>query len=630
MILEKINSPLDLQDLAPEQLAILASELRDKIISSVAETGGHLASSLGVVELTISLHRVFNSPQDKIIWDVGHQTYSHKLLTGRQERFATLRQLDGLSGFPKRKESPYDIFETGHSSTSISAALGFARARDLKGEKGEVVAVIGDGALTGGMAYEALNDAGQADVDLVVVLNDNEMSIAANVGALSSYLSRVRTEPGYYRSKEELEKLLRKLPAGDKLLNVADRVKDSLKYLLVPGMLFEELGFTYLGPVDGHNIEQLETFLKRAKRTEGPVLVHVLTVKGKGYKPAEEAPETYHGVGPFDITTGNLTKTARAVTFTEAFSQTLLAQGRRDSSIVAVTAAMPEGTGLKDFAREFPNRFFDVGIAEAHAVTMAAGMAAGGLKPVVAIYSTFLQRAFDQVLHDVALQNLKVILAIDRAGIVGEDGETHQGLYDLSFLRLVPNLMIMAPRDEGELQRMLVTALQHPGPVAVRYPRGKGIGVPLTEEPRPLKVGRGELLTEGKDLALLAAGPLVYQALEAQAALEKKGISAAVADLKFIKPLDEELILDLARRTGRLVLIEENTLIGGLGSAILELLASADLRPEVRRVAAPDKFIEQGDARLIRERYGLSVQGILRACAELLPPQRTWVPREFA
>lgn len=620
MLLEKINSPADIKALSEADLSRLADEIRNELVEICSRTGGHLGPNLGVVELTLALHRVFNSPADKIIWDVGHQSYVHKLLTGRRLAFTNLRQNGGLSGFPKREESPHDSFNTGHSSTSISAALGMALARDRKGERYEVVAVIGDGAIGAGMAFEAMNHAGHLKTHLIVLLNDNELSISGSVGALAGYLSRVRTSTPYTRGKERVQRLLRSWhPGGAKVLKVVGRLKESVKYLLLPGMVFEELGFTYLGPADGHDISMLTEVLNRARRTKGPVLVHILTKKGRGYEPAEKNPDLFHGIGPFDVKTGKPSDKSPLPTYTAVFGRNLIRLAERDDCLVAITAAMSTGTGLSTFAREFPHRFYDVGIAEQHAVTLAAGMAAAGLRPVVAIYSTFLQRAYDQVVHDVCLQNLPVVFAIDRAGLVGEDGETHQGLFDLSYLRHIPNITVMAPRDEDQLQRLLVTAVSINGPSALRYPRGKGIGVPLSEDPQPVPVGQAELLQEGKDLAILAVGPLVYAALAAARSLAGYGIKAAVVDARFIKPLDNDLILRLAAETGHLLTLEEQTICGGFGAAVLELLSSQGMRNvSVRRLGIPDTFVTHGKPDELRARYGLNAQGIARAAAELV------------
>jgi len=619
-ILDKINSPEDLRSLNLKQLEILAREIREELISVVARTGGHLAPNLGVVELTLALHTVFNSPRDKIIWDVGHQCYVHKILTGRKERFATLRQFGGLSGFPKREESPHDVFNTGHSSTSISAALGMALARDLRGEDFEVVAVIGDGALTGGMAFEALNHAGHLRTHLIVVLNDNEMSISGPVGGLAAYLSRLRTDPRYFRSKEELELILRRLPrVGPHFLKLIERLKDSLKYLVIPGMLFEELGFTYLGPIDGHNFLQLKEIFKQARRTPGPVLVHVITKKGKGYPPAESRPEVFHGVGPFDPHTGKVLPSAGPPTFTSVFGAELVRQAEQDERIVAITAAMPNGTGLTHFAQRFPKRFFDVGIAEQHAVTLAAGLATMGFRPVVAIYSTFLQRAIDQVIHDVALMHLPVTFILDRSGLVGEDGETHQGIFDIALLRCIPGMVLMAPKDEQELKCMLVTALQIEGPAALRYPRGPGVGVPLEDPARPLPVGKGEILREGQQAAILAIGPLVYAALRAAEILALRGIDVAVINARFIKPLDKEMIVEWAKKTGCIVTLEEHVVAGGFGSAVLEALAEGGCTGvKVKNLGIRDIFVEHGKPEILREKLGLTAPAVAQEVESLL------------
>lgn len=624
--LEAVRSPQDLKKLNMAQLEALADELREVLVKTVSRTGGHLAANLGVVELTLALHTVFNSPTDKIIWDVGHQCYVHKLVTDRQEQFATLRQFGGMSGFPKQEESPYDAFNTGHSSTSISAALGIALARDYFQEKYEVIAVIGDGALSGGLAYEGLNHAGHLQTHITVVLNDNEMSIAQNVGAMAGYLSRVRSSPRYFQSKQELENWLQKLPNGPHLVKLARRFKDSFKYFLIPGMLFEELGFTYLGPVDGHDIKAIQEVLARSRSIPGPVLVHVLTQKGRGYSLAAQNPDLFHGIGPFEVGTGKVLAAKRAPTYTEIFGRTITRLAEQDDRIVAITAAMADGTGLKEFARQFPDRFFDVGIAEQHAVTLAAGMATQGLKPVVAIYSTFLQRAYDQLIHDVCLQNLPVVFAVDRGGLVGEDGETHHGLFDLSYLRQIPRMAIMVPRDENELAGMLLTALQAGGPVAVRYPRGEGIGVPLAAQPQVLPWGRGEILRHGGPVAVLAAGPLVYAALEAAELLAGEGIGVTVADARFVKPLDEELLLNLTAGARYLITAEENTVVGGLGSAVLEALARHGVTGvRVKCLGIPDTFVGHGRVEVLREQWGLTPDGIAAAVREVVAGDRKLV-----
>ncbi|MDO7786401.1 1-deoxy-D-xylulose-5-phosphate synthase [Desulforamulus aquiferis] len=629
-LLKKIYSPQDLQSLSHKELTTLAAEIRETIVNTVAVTGGHLAPNLGVVELTIALHKVFNSSVDRIIWDVGHQSYVHKLLTGRHGQFDTLRQFGGISGFPKPEESIHDAFGAGHSSTSISAALGMALARDLKGDKYSVVAVIGDGSMTGGMAFEALNHAGHLQKDLIVILNDNEMSIAPNVGALSGYLSRLRTDPKYSRSKDEISELLQKLPHGKKLLKVVDRLKDSLKYLVVPGMFFEELGFTYLGPVDGHDIKGVSTMLQQAKACGGPVLVHLLTQKGRGYGPAEKNPDRFHGVGPFEVSTGTLKKSAGAPSYTEIFGQTLVKLAKDDQTIIGITAAMPAGTGLNPFAKEFPERYFDVGIAEQHAITMAAGMAASGYKPVTAIYSTFMQRAYDQVLHDVCLQNLPVTIAMDRAGLVGDDGPTHHGVFDISMLRNIPNLVIMTPKDENELQHMLNTAVHHGGPAAVRYPRGAGEGVSLDEKLEKLPIGKAELLREGNDIVLLALGNMVPEAIQAAEILHAKGVRATVINARFIKPLDQELIIKYAKVIKNIVTIEEHVLMGGFGSAVIELLESEGINDvAIKCIGLPDRFIEHGKQDILRANYGLTADGIVETVMTRQRSQGTKVNKFF-
>ncbi len=609
----RFKLPEDLKKLGNAELKELASEIRNYMIRIVSDNGGHLAPSLGVVELALALHSTFQSPGDQIIWDVGHQSYPHKLLTGRWDRFPTLRRYQGLSGFPKPSESEHDPYGTGHSSTSISAALGLALARDFFGAKNKVIAVIGDGAFTGGMAYEALDHAGHVKTDLIVVLNDNKMSISSNVGAMSAYLGKIRSDPKYSRLKAEFEQVVGWLPViGKRMVHSAERLRGGVKYIIAPGMIFEELGLTYFGPVDGHNIAVLKNTLLQASRMKGPVLVHVLTEKGKGYRYAEAAPERFHGIGPFDRENGLPHGKKSSPTYTEVFGKTLLKLAAGDSKIVALTAAMAGGTGLSSFAEKYPRRFYDVGIAEQHAAGLAAAMAAGGLKPVVAIYSTFLQRAYDQLIHDVCLQDLPVVFAVDRAGIVGEDGETHQGTFDLSYLRTIPKMAVMAPRDENELQHMLYTALYSaPGPAALRYPRGKGEGVVL-EEPRLLPWGRGELLREGEDILIAAAGTMAGAALEAAERLSLEGVEAAVINARFIKPLDDELFLEWGERCGCVLTVEENTLAGGFGSAVLELLSRHGLTLPVCRLGIDDCFVEQGPRDFILKLYGLDAGGIFR------------------
>lgn len=608
------KDPKQLKDMSLPELERLAAKIRVELLKTVSKNGGHLAPNLGVVELTIALHKVFDAPKDKMVWDVGHQSYVHKLLTGRWERFSSIRQHSGLSGFPKREESEFDAFDTGHSSTSISAALGMALARDLRNEKNKVLAIIGDGALTGGMAFEALNHAGHEKTDLIVILNDNEMSIAENVGAMSSYLTRMRTDPKYYKGKEDIEYILRRIPAiGPTVVKTMERIKDSFKYLVVPGMLFEELGFTYLGPIDGHNLNDLCCVLKDAKELHEPVLVHVITKKGKGYKPAEECSDKFHGTGPFDLETGKPLSVSKVPSYTEIFGKALVEIGKQDKSLLAITAAMPSGTGLNYFAKAYPKRFFDVGIAEQHAVTLAAGMATQGFRPVVAIYSTFLQRAYDQVLHDVCLQKLPIIFALDRAGIVGEDGPTHHGVFDISYLRPIPNLSILAPKDEDELRDMLKTAHSLQGPVAIRYPRGNALGVPVKDKPEIIPVGKGEVLQEGEHAAILAIGSMVPVAMQGAELLKEKGVNLTVANMRWVKPLDEGLVLELARKHKRLITMEEGVLAGGFGSSILELLEKEQIFDvEVVRIGIPDLFVDHGPVKVLQDQHDLSAQGIER------------------
>jgi len=606
--LQQINSPKDLKKLSIAELYKLAEEIRFFLLKTVANTGGHLAANLGIVELTLALHYLFDTSQDRLVWDVGHQSYVHKILTGRKDTFPGLRQFGGLSGFPKREESIHDAFNTGHSSTSVSAALGFALAREQLGEDYKVVAVIGDGSMTGGEAYEALNQVGNLKKDLLVILNDNEMSISKNVGAMSSYLSRLRSDPFYTRRKKDIEILLNKLPAiGPSVAKAAERVKDSLKYLLVPGMLFEELGFTYLGPIDGHDIQNLIVVLKKAQELKGPVLLHVLTKKGQGYEPAVKNPAEFHGVGSFDLSTGSVFKIPGPPTYTNVFANTIVDLAARDEHIVTITAAMPEGSGLNKFAERYPQRFIDVGIGEQNAVTMAAALAIKGLHPVVAIYSTFLQRAYDQILHDVCLQNAPVTFAIDRAGLVGEDGPTHHGAFDFSYLRHMPGMSILAPADEEELRHMLYTALRYQGPAAIRYPRGKAIGVSLTADYQEIPWGKAEVLTEGKDFLILAVGSMVYPSLITRELLLEKGFSSTVVNARFVKPLDEELLMELVSQHKYLVTIEENVIAGGYGSGVLELLSQKRIPiNNFLTLGLPDEFVTHGQQNLIREKVGLT------------------------
>ncbi|MCX8043245.1 MAG: 1-deoxy-D-xylulose-5-phosphate synthase [Desulfobacterota bacterium] len=621
-LLETIASPEDVRHLSVKDLPVLAQEIRDLIIDTVSRTGGHLAASLGVVELTIALHYVFDTPRDKIIWDVGHQTYAHKIITGRRQAFHTLRQFGGLSGFPKREESSYDCFNTGHSSTSISAALGMARSRALLHEQYNVIAVIGDGSLTAGMAFEALNHAGHIKEDIIVILNDNEMSISPNVGALSSYLSRLISGQIYNRFREELKTFLKNMPlVGPSAYRFARHSEDFFKSLFVPGLLFDELGFKYIGPVLGHKIELLIDDLHNIKNLRGPVLLHVVTKKGKGYEPAERNPVLFHGVGPFDKATGTPRKNADIPSYTDVFGSTLTRIAAMDQRVVAITAGMTSGTGLDRFAQMFPERFFDVGIAEQHAITFAAGMAASGLRPVAAIYSTFLQRSYDQVLHDVCLQNLPVVLVLDRAGIVGEDGATHHGLFDIAYLRSIPNLIFMAPKDENELQHMLYTAVQLGRPVAIRYPRGTGIGVPLDPEFTMIPVGLAEVLRHGTDAALVAIGNTVMPALGAADILAETGITCTVINSRYIKPLDTHTLCSYAHRVKVIVTVEENVLHGGFGSAVLEALAASGPLPPVVRLGIPDVFVEHGSQTLLRSRYGIDAHGIAAAVQNFFSAQ---------
>lgn len=620
-LLNKIDSPKDIKNLNYDALKELAQEIRDYMIEVISKNGGHLAPNLGVVELTLALHKVFNCPKDKIIWDVGHQSYIHKIITGRREAFKTLRQYNGLSGFPKIQESEYDAFGTGHSSTSISAALGMAIARDLKGEDNEVIAVIGDGSMTGGMAYEALNNAGDLQKKLIIILNDNEMSIAKNVGAMSDYLYQLRTAKTYTRIKKDLEGWLKHKNYGENIINIVRRVKGSVKYLLVPGSVFEHLGFKYYGPVDGHDLEHLVEVLEVAKETPGPVIIHVITKKGKGYEPAEKSPNKFHGTGPFDIATGKkFTKPGAPVTYTEVFGKTLVDIAKDDKKIVAITAAMPDGTGLNYFADAYPDRFFDVGIAEQHAVTAAAGMAAAGLHPVVAVYSTFMQRAFDSVLHDICMQNLPVVLGLDRAGLVGDDGYTHHGVFDYSYLRLMPQMTIMAPKDENELRHMLATAVNFNGPIALRYPRGSGLGVEITEPLHTLPIGKAEEIKTGSDVCLWAVGSMVDEAVKAAEALAEQGISAGVVNMRFVKPLDTELLVKTALQCKNIVTLEEGTVEGGAGSAVLEELNDNGLvgKVKVLNLGIPDKYIPHGDKKLLLRDIGLDQGSIVKRIAEFL------------
>ncbi len=595
-LLTSINSPQDLKKLNIPALEQLADEMRDFIISSVSHTGGHLAPSLGVVELTLALHTVFDAPRDKILWDVGHQAYAHKILTGRRDQFHTLRQYGGISGFPRITESEYDTFGVGHASTAISAALGMATARDLKGEDYKVVAVVGDGAMTGGVAFEGLNNTGGSKRDIIVILNDNCMSISPNVGALSRYLTQIITTPLYNRIKTDVWELTGRLPRGSKQIREAvHRVEEGLKAMLVPGLLFERLGFRYFGPIDGHDISQLIKIFEDVQRFHGPILIHVLTTKGKGYKFAEENATKFHGVGAFSPETGN-TRAKKAPTYTEVFGKALVELAEKDDKIVGITSAMADGTGLIHLAKRFPDRFFDVGIAEQHAVIFAAGLALRGFKPVVAIYSTFLQRAFDQLIHDIALQKIPVVFALDRGGLVGEDGPTHHGSFDFSYLRLVPNFVVMAPKDENELRDMLWTALNYgEGPIAFRYPRGESLGLPLKQGFEKIPIGKSEVVREGNDLAILAVGDRVAPAVQAAEKLEEKRITARVVNARFIKPIDVEMINEVVQNFPAVVTVENNTILGGFGSAVAEILSESGTKGiSFQRFGLPDRFVPHG------------------------------------
>ncbi len=611
-LLENLEKPEDIKKYSLFELETLAREIRQLIIETVSRNGGHLAPSLGTVELTLALYSVFRFPQDKLIWDVGHQAYTHKIITGRKDRFATLRQKGGITGFPNRFESPYDAFGVGHASTSISAALGMAISRDISGRSNKVIAVLGDGALTGGEAFEALNHAGELGKDLIVILNDNEMSIDKNVGAMSEYLSRIRLAPQYKQAKHDVEELISSIPRiGSKVLKTANQIKDGIRSVLVPGALFEEMGFSYLGPMDGHNISLLQDVFTKVREMDGPVLIHVHTMKGKGYVPAEENPGKFHGVGKFDPGTGEmLKKTGGAPSYTSVFSQALIDLAEKKPELVAITAAMPSGTGLKAFKEKYPRRFLDTGIAEEHAMTLAAGLAADGKHPVVALYSTFAQRAYDQLIHDVCLQNLPVTLCLDRAGLVGEDGPTHHGVFDLSYLRHMPNMTVFVPKDENELRQMLATAVAMDTPTAIRYPRGAGLGVEVETEFQDMAVGKAEVLTEGGETAFLAVGTMNSVAAQAVEILKEQGVEATWVNMRFVKPLDEELLLELGRSRKLLVTLEENALAGGFGSAVAEFLLDRNLPAGLMRFGLPDAFVEQGSRKELLELVGLTPEAV--------------------
>ena len=613
MMIQNIKGPEDIKNLTIDELKKLAEEMREIVIETVATNGGHLASNLGTIDLTIALHYVFNSPKDKIIWDVGHQAYAHKLLTGRFDRFSTIRKHEGLSGFPKMSESPHDAFGTGHSSTSISAAFGILEGRDQMNEDFKSIAVIGDGAMTAGIAFEGLNHAGHLKKDLIVILNDNEMSISPNVGALSAYLQRMLMGDFYTKFKKETKHFLERIPSvGEPVLKIAKKTEETVKGYIVPGLLFEELGFEYVGPVDGHKIDQLIETLKRFKDFPSPVLIHTITKKGKGYEPAEKNPNIFHGVGPFDIETGSLPSKQRK-SYSEIFGNCLTELAKEDSRIVAITAAMTEGTGLSEFVRTFPKKFYDVGIAEPHATTFAAGLATRGVKPVVAIYSTFLQRAYDEIIHDVCLQKLPVVFAIDRAGIVGDDGPTHNGTFDLSFLRHIPNLVVMAPKDAYEFRCMLKTAVNYNGPIAVRYPRASVVDSDEGSDIKTIPIGKGEVLNEGKDVLIIAIGSTVLPALEAATFINDADVSATVINARFVKPLDMDLISGYAHKIKRIITVEENAVSGGFGSAILEAFTKEGIEGlNIKLLGLPDSFIEQGPQNLLRKKYGIDAEGIAK------------------
>ncbi|MDH5160082.1 1-deoxy-D-xylulose-5-phosphate synthase [Heyndrickxia oleronia] len=623
MDLLSIKDPSFLKTMNTTQLKELSKEIRSFLIENLSKTGGHIGPNLGVVELTIALHKCFDSPKDKFLWDVGHQSYVHKILTGRADQFTTLRQYKGLSGFPKMCESEHDVWETGHSSTSLSAAMGMAIARDIKKEKSYIVPIIGDGALTGGMALEALNHIGHEKKDLIVILNDNEMSIAPNVGALHNILGRLRTANKYQWAKDELENLLKKIPAvGGKLAATAERLKDSMKYFLVSGIFFEELGFTYLGPVDGHNFDALFEQFQYAKKTKGPILLHVITKKGKGYEPAEnDTIGTWHGTGQYKIETGDLIKPVGAPpAWSKLVSDTVLRLAKKDERIVAITPAMPVGSKLEKFAEELPDRMYDVGIAEQHAATLAAGLATQKMKPFLAIYSTFLQRAYDQVVHDICRQNLNVFIGIDRAGLVGADGETHQGVFDIAFLRHIPNLVLMMPKDENEGQHMVNTAIQYDdGPIAMRFPRGNGYGVPMDRELRTIPIGTWEILREGKDAAILTFGTTIPMALEAANLLQKQGLSVKVINARFIKPMDENMLHDLLSLNLPILTIEEAVLQGGFGSAVIEYAHDHGFTNTIDRMGIPDQFIEHGSVNQLLQEIGMTTEEVVKKVQAIAP-----------
>lgn len=609
MLLDNINKVNDIKKIAPEDYPALAEEIRQFLIEKISKTGGHLGSNLGAVELTMALHLSFNLPEDKIIWDVGHQSYTHKLLTGRREGFENLRKYGGMSGFPKRKESDCDCFDTGHSSTSISAGLGLVKARDIQGQKHSVISVIGDGSLTGGMAYEALNNAAKLETNFIIVINDNNMSISENVGGISKYLNNIRTADTYLDIKEGVYNTLKEMPKGNKVVEGIRKAKSSFKQLVVPGMFFEDMGITYLGPVDGHNISAMLRMFQEAKRVRNTVIVHVITQKGKGFEPAERHPARFHGAEPFDIETGLPTKPRTTANYTDIFSTVMCKLGARDEKVVAITAAMPDGTGLKRFRNMYPDRFFDVGIAEEHAVTFAAGLAAGGLKPVVAIYSSFLQRAYDQIIHDVCIQNLPVVFAIDRAGLVGSDGETHQGIFDLSYLSSIPGMHVMAPKNKWELSDMLKFALSLNAPVALRYPRGEAYAG-LQEYRMPIELGKAEAIYLENEICLIAVGSMVKTAVEVRKRLHEEGFSCSVINARFVKPIDENAVEYAARHHRLLVTMEENVASGGYGEKVREYFDGLTTDCKLINIAIPDEYVEHGNVDLLKKEIGIDDESI--------------------
>ena len=615
MVLEKINQVNDIKKIPPEEYDQLAEEIRQFLITKISQTGGHLASNLGVVELTMALHLCFDFPKDKVVWDVGHQSYTHKLLTGRKSGFDELRKYGGMSGFPKRKESDCDCFDTGHSSTSISAGIGLVAARDLRGGDEYVISVIGDGALTGGMAYEALNNASRLKKNFIIILNDNNMSIAENVGGMSEYLNGLRTNEVYTNFKSGVEQSLNRIPGGNHLANQLKKTKSGLKQLFIPGMFFEDMGVTYLGPVDGHDIGKLQEVLKKAKRVKGAVLVHVLTKKGKGFAPAERHPARFHGAEPFDIETGLPKNKRKKANYQDVFSTCMVKLGQRNEKVVAITAAMPDGTGLKRFKNIYPDRFFDVGIAEEHAVNFAAGLAAGGMRPIFAVYSSFLQRAYDQVLHDVCIQNLPVVFAIDRAGLVGSDGETHQGIFDLSYLSSIPNMHIMAPKNKWELSDMLKFAVEFDGPIALRYPRGEAYDG-LREFRHPIVYGKSEILYEEEDIALLAVGSMVKTAEAVRHRLKEIGYSCTLVNARFVKPIDTDVVKTLAKDHRLIVTLEENVRSGGYGEKVRDYVQEQEIPVHVLTIALPDEYVEHGNVTLLYEEVGIDAESVTKRIIE--------------